>query len=63
MLSFIARQSNKKISVIELFAVRGKQKKAWSNNFTTETCVKKVFDHVYNARARLTVSWLVALVV
>ena len=46
MLSFISRQSNKKISVIELFPIREKQKNASSNNFTTQTKVKKNFDHV-----------------
>ena len=44
MLSFISRQSNKKISVTELFPVRGKQKNTSSNNFTTQTCVQKYFE-------------------
>ena len=51
MLSFISRQSNKNMSVIELFPVRGKQN-ASSNNFITKTCVKNFFDHLYNAKAR-----------
>ena len=50
MLSFISRQSNKPISVIEVFPVRGKQKNASSNNFTTQTCVQKFFGHVHNAK-------------
>ena len=39
ILSFISRQSSKKISVIELFPVIGKQKNSSSNNFTTQACV------------------------
>ena len=50
MLSFISRQSNKTISVIEVFPVRGKQKNASSNNFTTQTYVQKIFGHVHNAK-------------
>ena len=50
MLSFMSRQSNKKISVIEVFPVRGKQKNASSNNFTTQTRVQKIFGHVCNAK-------------
>ena len=61
MLSFISRQSNKKISVIELFPIREKQKNASSNNFTTQTKVKKNFDHV---QCKNTLDgWLVALIV
>ena len=52
MLSFISRQLNKKISAIELFPVRGKQKNGSQNSFTTQTCIKKFFNHVYNAKAR-----------
>ena len=36
-LSFISWQLNKKISLIKLFPVRGKQENASSNNFTTQT--------------------------
>ena len=50
MLSFIFRQSNQNISAIELFPVRRKQKYTSSNNFTTQTCVKKIYDHLHNAK-------------
>ena len=50
MRSFASGQSNKNISVTELFSVREKQN-ASSDNFTTHTCVKTFFDHVYNAKA------------
>ena len=63
MLSFISRQSNKRISVTELFPVREKQKNPSLNNFRTQTCVKKIFHYICNAKARYMVSWLVALVV
>ena len=51
MLNFISGQSNKKLSVIELFPARGNQKNGSSNNFITYTCVGKNFDHVSNAKA------------
>ena len=52
MLSFISRQLKKKRQVIKLFFVRRKQENASQNNFTTQTCVKIHFDHVFNAKAR-----------
>ena len=36
---------------MELFPGRGKQKDALSNNFTTQTCVSKIFSLVDNAKA------------
>ena len=65
MLSFISRQSNKKISVIELFPVRGKQKNTSSNNFhKTNKHWKIVFDHMQMSKhVGCTQSWLVALIV
>ena len=34
-------------TVIELFLVRGKQKKpSLLDNSTTQTCVNKIFDHI-----------------
>ena len=51
MLSFISRQPNKKVKVIDLFLVRWKQMNTTLNTFTTQTCAKKIFDHVYNAKA------------
>ena len=38
----------KNVSVTKLFPIQGKQMSASSNNFTTQTCVKNFFDHIYN---------------
>ena len=59
MLSFVSRQSNKKISVIELFPVREENKRTPHQIISQHKCVKVFLDHVYNARQ--TVSQLVAL--
>ena len=48
----IQTTEKKKRQVIKLFFVRRKQENASQNNFTTQTCVKIHFDHVFNAKAR-----------
>ena len=43
MLIIISIQSNKKISVVELFTVTGKQKNTSLNNFRPQISVKNFF--------------------
>ena len=43
MLSFISRQSTKKMSVFKLFPTRRKQKNTSLNNLTAQVCVKFFF--------------------
>ena len=51
MLSFISRQSTKKMSVFKLFPTRRKQKNTSLNNLTAQVCVKFFFfSHVYIAK-------------
>ena len=47
MLSFISRQSTKKMSVFKLFPTRRKQKNTSLNNLTAQTCVKFFFSVMY----------------